>query len=292
MKNFPLAIALGATLWCQGALAQGFNKRYDAFGLGYVQGAWGLERSGDGWVIFSASYEPDTIVAPDSIIGTYVIILEHLGQDGQLLGEQRHRVHRNSIYLGWADCCDSVVGGGYVNSGSIAGLDIPDSLAQVRLMRYDANGDTLWTRDYGDSTHYWIGAQVKQTQDGGFLMVGFTDATGYQDGFAIKTDMQGNEQWRQTYGLGGIVIDDYSDIAILEDGYLLAGETYTAIENSDFLVTRITETGSEVWSARFGSPFDEPNASIERLSDGRYVVWGLGSGRQWLAGALYRGAGL
>ncbi len=270
MRKLPLTMAVGTLLWCQTAMAQGFNNRYDAFGEGYEQGAWDIERSENGWIVFSFSYEPDTIVAPDSVNGSYTIIMEHIDPEGELLWEKKHRVHRNSIYLGWADCCDSVAGGGYVTAGGIDVLDFPNS--KIRLMRYDANGDTLWTRDFGDSAHYWIGSQVKQTIDGGFLMTGYTEAPYYTDGFAIKTDSLGNEQWQHTYG--GDFVDDYSDIALLPDGYLLAGETYPTFENRDFLVTRITESGSELWTTRFGSPHKEPVASIERLSDGRILLFG------------------
>jgi hypothetical protein len=46
------------------------------------------------------------------------------------------------------------------------------------------------------------------------------------------------------------------------------------MENRDFLVTRISETGSEVWTVRFGSPYNEPVASIARLSNGRFMLFG------------------
>ncbi|MBS1570031.1 MAG: hypothetical protein JST45_11415 [Bacteroidetes bacterium] len=263
-----VAMALGAFLCCQRASGQGFNKRYDAFGGGYWQESWDIEPSGPDYIVFSASYEPDT-VNPDSILYDLRIILQWIDSQGNLLEEKRHKVPFHSLYLGWADCCDSVVGGGYVSAGGVESIDLSTA---IHLMRYDTNGDTLWTRDIGDSTHFWISSQVKQTADGGFLITGYTEAPFYTDGFALKTDMLGNEQWRHTYG-GGFV-DDYSDIALLPDGYLLAGETYPTFENRDFLVTRITETGSELWTVRFGSPYWEPVASIARLSDGRFVLFG------------------
>jgi hypothetical protein len=153
-------------------------------------------------------------------------------------------------------------------------MDIPDSITKVRLMRYDVVGDTLWTCTFGDGTHFWEGSQIKQTGDGGFLMTGYTNAAGYYyDGFAIKTDALGNEQWRHTYGLGG-TDNYYGDIALLSDGYLLAGVSCPSNGNCDFLVTRINEMGSEAWTVRFGSLYEEPNASIERLSDGRILLFG------------------
>jgi hypothetical protein len=264
-----VAMALGVFLWCQAAMAQSFNKRYDAFGQGFDQEAFDVERSGPDYLVFSASYEPDT-VNPDSILGEIRIILQWIDDQGNLLEEKRHKVPFHSLYLGWADCCDSVVGGGYVSAGTLDSMN----LYGIHLMRYDANGDTLWTKNFGDSTHFWAGNQVKQTADGGFLMTGYTDVNSYYyDGFAIKTDALGNGQWQHTYGLGG-VDDDRSDIAFLPDGYLLAGQSCPPNGNCDFIVTRINETGAEIWTVHFGSPYKEPEPSIESLSDGRYMLFG------------------
>jgi len=266
-------LAFGLALcMVQGAMAQGFNKRYDAFGQGYEQGAWGIERSGENWTVFSFSYEPDTIVPPDSVIGSYRIIMERIDMQGNLLWEKRHKVPRNSIFLGWADCCDSVVGGGFVTAGSFAGLDIPDARTQVRLMRYNADGDTLWTRTFGDSTHYWVGQQVKQTADGGFLIVGYTDATGYEDGMVIKTDPLGNEQWRHTYGLGGIVIDGFISSVQLGNGYIITGMSYPQMDNSEMLAVKVDATGNEIWTRRWGGSFDDAAAFAGLCSDGNVVV--------------------
>ncbi len=118
-------------------------------------------------------------------------------------------------------------------------------------MRYDTNGDTLWTRNYGDSTYSWNGWQVKQTLDGGYLIVGYT-TSGYEDACAIKTDAQGNEQWRHTYGLDGIVIDAFTASVELPDGYLLTGISYPQVDNSEMYAVRVDTAGTEVWTHRWG----------------------------------------
>lgn len=104
-------MTFGTLLWCQGAKAQGFNWRYDALGQGFEQEAWDIEPSGSDYLVFSASIEPDT-VNPDSILGEIRIILQWIDGQGNLLEEKRHKVPSHSLYLGWADCCDSIAGGG------------------------------------------------------------------------------------------------------------------------------------------------------------------------------------
>ncbi len=273
MRCLSVFWALGLALCAkQGAQAQGFNRRYDATGYGFTQNAWGIEQAGNGWMVFSGSNEPDTLSA-DSIWSTYRIILQRIDGNGQLLEEQRISKNGHAIYLGWADCCDTVASGGYVIGGSSLSYS---GVSMAQLIRLDANGDTLWTRSYGESGHFMSGNQVKQTADGGFLIVGWYGPYVYYDdsGFVIKTDSLGNEEWRQLYGLPGLVLDAFSDIALLQDGYVLGGGTFPSIDDCDFLVTRITNTGTELWSARFGSPYKEPNASVEVLQDGHILVAG------------------
>ncbi len=264
-------MTLGALLWGQGARPQGFNKRYDAFGQGYGQGAWNIEQSETGFLVFSVSYEPDTI-NQDSIVGIYTIILQKINDEGVLLVEKKHKVPEHGLYLGWANCCDSIMGGGYVSAGTIE--NIGSAQQHVRLMVYNSEGDTIWTREYGDSTHFWIGEQVRRTTDKGFLIIGFTDNTGYQDGFAIKTDSLGNEQWRNTYGWGGIVIDAFGSAIELPNGYILTGQSFPQMDNSDMFAVRVDTAGSVVWTQRWGGGFDDVQVHSFLGFDGTVILAG------------------
>ncbi|MGV9013752.1 MAG: hypothetical protein ACOH13_14255, partial [Flavobacteriales bacterium] len=269
IKVLQAALVIGALGLVQLAKAQGFNRHYDAYSAHFAQGSYGIENADDGWMVFSFSYEPDTIT-PDSILGIFVIVLQRLDTEGNVTLEKRIQYPGHSIFLGWADCCDSIIGGGFViGGGSTSYTDV----IEARLMRLNAEGDTLWTRSYGSAGHYWIGQQIKQTSDGGFLICGNTDAVDYENGFAIKTDSLGDEQWRHTYGAIGIQ-DGFTCIAESDNGYILAGVTFPTADNIDFLVTKIDSLGSEIWTTSFGSPFKEPSPSLLLLADGRLLLGG------------------
>ncbi len=262
-------------VWCLclcAAAQNGFNRRYDAANEGRPQTAFGIEKVGvDSFMVFTGSADLDSI-SPDTVETYYAIYLQLIDGQGNLLGEHKTRRAGHGIFLGWANCCDTLkmdagfaIGGGCLSYGGIN---------EARLMKMTSVGDTVWTRTFGGVNEFWIGQQVKSTLDGGFLICGSTDATSYEDAFAIKTDSLGIEQWRRTYGLGGVVIDGFSSIAVLSSGYLLSGVTYPSMNNSDFYVQRVDSLGHEGWGRRFGSAFNEPNGYVERLSNGQILLAG------------------
>ncbi|MFZ1616161.1 MAG: hypothetical protein WAT41_02285, partial [Flavobacteriales bacterium] len=251
--------------------AQSFNRHFDAFNTQYEQTALNIESTEEGWMVFSSIYEPDTI-SPDSIIGIFTIAFQRIDALGDIVFEKKFKISNKALYLGWADCCDTVRGGGFVSSGTRETPPIPTF--DVELVRYNSLGDTLWTRSYGSSGHFWIGAQVKQTPDGGFVICGYTDADGsYYSGFALKTDSLGVEQWRHTYGLS-TYYDDFNCVILMPDGYVLAGRSYTPSDHYDFHVTRIDSLGNVIWNKYWGSPYEEPSPSLLALQDGRLLLGG------------------
>ena len=73
------------------------------------------------------------------------------------------------------------------------GADSTDLL----LVKTDANGDTLWTRTYGEPGWDYFGDEValQQTSDNGYVMVGATSGFGAPYGkhfvYVVKTDSTG-----------------------------------------------------------------------------------------------------
>ena len=81
--------------------------------------------------------------------------------------------------------------GGYIITGSTVSFSTGHS--DVYLIKTGANGDTLWTRTYGD-TNDDGGSSVRQASDGGYIIAGNTYSFGAGDAdvFLIKTDANGN----------------------------------------------------------------------------------------------------
>ena len=66
--------------------------------------------------------------------------------------------------------------------------------SDLYLVKTDTNGDSLWTRTYGDPNYDEYGTSVRQTTDGGYIITGYTKSlgSGMKDVYLIKTNEDGN----------------------------------------------------------------------------------------------------
>ncbi len=91
--------------------------------------------------------------------------------------------------------------------------------ANVYLVKTDASGDTVWTKNYG-STEYDNGWAVQQTFDGGYIIAAQWDTTAC----LIKTDANGDTLWIKTYLPSGSTISVARSVQQTSDsGYIVSG---------------------------------------------------------------------
>jgi hypothetical protein len=123
----------------------------------------------------------------------------------------------------------------------------------ARLIKTDENGEILWEKYFGNSENSvenTVGRSLDITSDGGFVLAGYTEniSTGLADAWLIKTDSEGNEIWKKTFGREG---DDriHSVQQTADGGYIFAGYTDSfGWGDKDFWVVKTDETGTEIES--------------------------------------------
>ncbi len=150
----------------------------------------------------------------------------------------------------------------------IAGITHPSwpGESDVYLIKTDAQGDMMWTQTYGGAGEDAANS-VQQTLDGGYIIAGYTTSFGVggQDVWLIRTDMNGNTLWTETYG--GLYEDGAESIQQTSDGgYIIAGYTES-----------FGAGGFDVWLIK-----TEPEIGIEEYTPS--IVGNFG-----LAATIFRG---
>ncbi len=141
------------------------------------------------------------------------------------------------------------------------------------LIKLSLQGDSIWVKYFDEFRSR--ATSLKQTEDGGFIICGYTlGENDFKDCLLLKTDEEGNLQWKKTYG--GTDQDYAQDIEITPDnGYILCGTTSSyGHGNSDVYLVRTNENGDTLWTRTFGSLFDEEGRSIDCTYDGGYIITG------------------
>ena len=115
--------------------------------------------------------------------------------------------------------------GGYILVGNSTQTD---PWLDIRLTKVDSNGNEQWTKFFGRS-YDDTGFDVKQTSDGGYIIVGRTGVwSSNSQIWVIKTDSNGNTVWDSTLGGPGNQIDGWDDgyyVEELADGSFVIGGT-------------------------------------------------------------------
>ncbi len=141
------------------------------------------------------------------------------------------------------------------------------------LIRLDPQGDTLWTRRYGGPGNDW-GWDVRESEDGGFLVAGSTDGTegGDKDAWLFRTDEAGELMWERRFGGQGE--EEAWALERLEDGgvLLLAQTDSWGAGREDVYLVRTDSLGETVWTRVIGDAGEDRAFALVPTEDGFVAV--------------------
>jgi hypothetical protein len=159
--------------------------------------------------------------------------------------------------------------------------------SEIGLIKTDSTGTKVWDKRFGTGE----GWSVKQTVEGGYVLTGRTAPSSWFGGtvpgdvIVIKSDIDGNEVWRKTFG--GSEDDGARSIALtLDGGYIVAGTTLSyspgPVDTSvpwqweDVFLIKLDANGNTVWQKVKGHRpnCSDGSASVAAVSDGGYIVTG------------------
>jgi hypothetical protein len=185
----------------------------------------------------------------------------------------------------WAKNHGQIAGAGCVVRGTsdrghitVVTSTAPGDLGwDLSLVKTDLAGEVLWREVYGDTTDTIAesGYDVVQTVDGGYMAVGvICGANELSDVYLIKANASGQMTWSKRYAGPGT--DRATSVVQTPDGgYLVAGWTSSfGAGDRDVYLIRTDSLGDSLWTRTYGGPLSDGGLSLDRTSDGAYVVAG------------------
>ena len=157
------------------------------------------------------------------------------------------------------------------------------------LVKTDSYGNMEWNQTYGGEAIDRAYSLI-ETSDGGYALAGWTGSfgAGKTDFWLVKTDIQGNMEWNQTYGEETIE-RAHSFIETSDGGYALAGDIGSSdMESLDVLLVKTDTHGNMEWNQTYGGTNADYAYSLVQTSDGGYALaggtssFGPGDANFWL----------
>ena len=172
-------------------------------------------------------------------------------------------------------------GGGYIGTGYIA--DSSNSWYKALLIRFDNNGDTLWTKTFTDTiTNELLGWFIKPGKNHKYI-IGCAQANynviTYQYRIVlIETDSNGKKLWGKIYNTISPTYQQLMGIDTCKDGGFILSEmqydsTYRC--GRQIVITKVDSLGNVQWSRTIPNP--ECNnfpGGVASLKDGGFVICG------------------
>ena len=169
---------------------------------------------------------------------------------------------------GWS--VEQTSDGGYIVAGRSDSFG--DSI-QVYLVKTNASGDTLWTRTYGGVGNDY-GNSVQQTQDGGYIVAGWTTSFGNSEQvYLLKTNASGDTLWTRAFG-GASTDVGFSVQQTSDGGYIVAAWSLSFGNVGQVYLTKTTASGDSLWTRTYGGTNDDGGYSVQQTLDNGYIVTG------------------
>ncbi|MEK7224612.1 MAG: hypothetical protein AAB221_02900, partial [Bacteroidota bacterium] len=120
---------------------------------------------------------------------------------------------------------------------------------------------------------------VEETNDGGFMVSGYTASygAGGDDFFILKTDGSGNVSWMKTYG---VAVGEwaYRGVETKNGNFLITGGTPGGGGGNDVVIIRTNSGGTVLWQKTYGGTGNDYGKGVKETADGGIIVSGQYAG--------------
>ncbi len=187
------------------------------------------------------------------------------------------------FFVGFLDITSALADGTYGKGNSLT----RHGVGEFWGTKIDALGNLEWRRYYGGTNNDRAHAVVR-SNDGGFVMAGFSESTdfdisnsrGSYDFWVVKITEVGNLVWE--HSLGGAGIEIAYDIALTATGnYLVTGHTFSNDQDisvnhgeADTWLLQLDDLGNLVWERTYGGTLFDAARSVKVIGQDQILLSG------------------
>lgn len=200
--------------------------------------------------------------------GNMDVYLLKINQNGDTIWTKTFGGNQNDLGF----CIEITDDNGFVIVGETASFGSHNSSGY--LIRTNANGDTLWTKNIGTRDYNNI-KSISRNTDNSYIITGSAKNIGMNwDIYLAKLDDSGNLLWQKYFGGTG---NDYgfSVLQTNDYGFILTGSYINTSGNSDIIVIKTDSNGDTIWTKLYGGSGDDLGFSIKQTSDNGYIIAGV-----------------
>ncbi|MCP4705414.1 MAG: T9SS type A sorting domain-containing protein [candidate division Zixibacteria bacterium] len=140
------------------------------------------------------------------------------------------------------------------------------------VIKINSDGDTLWTRTFGDFGRTDYGRDIIETYDSGLVICGHGRIATTSEDYRIrlfKTDSLGNQIWEKDF----VAANGFNTEQIIEtsdSGFAIVGWT----DDKDVFLFRADSLGDSVWTQTYGGASHDIGYGVCQTSDDGFMIVG------------------
>lgn len=217
-----------------------------------------------------------TVIALSALISFSIIIIYIINSSVMIF------VGASNIF--WSQNYEGFEAGDVIETSEGGIVFVLHSTGSYQLVNSDNLGNVVWNQTYtGTGSFRFSPSSLIECSDGGLILAsgskyGFDDESSFSYYWLTKLDNRGNTVWNQTYRS-----DDARNVIVMMEvsdrGFLLAGNSYSnknnsTLQDSDFWLTKVDESGNMVWNKTYGGVEPDVCVSMIETSDGGFALAG------------------
>lgn len=176
------------------------------------------------------------------------------------------------IAVGFSSSTDA----GFANNGESDGI----------IVKYDKDGVQTWAKSFGGNKAEELYSIVEVPD--GYIAVGNSQSTdldvankGYVDAIIVKFNKNGDYVWTKT--IGGDAYDSLRSIQVLDNGFIVSGESYSSnagftnlgpSSTRDAIIAKYDFSGNQIWLKNFGGSDNDVFSYTINSTNDEYIAIG------------------